>query len=906
MELSLLIHTHGPRSMNLPTLVRKLRGLFVTTVVLASTLGASAQINLTITSVAGSFPSEVGWQLVNTATNVAYGCLAPGGTPLTWNNVTISVPSGDYELRAWDSWGDGWNGATYTLRYVTGGATIFSALTMAGGGGSNTCTGVGTPIARTLGVVLATARIVNPCFAPIITASPLTQSACTGTTINFVVSSDMTTGNYEWRKDGIIVSTTRSNVYTVSPVTTASAGSYDVILRQDCNPTVAFASSSAGRLSVSIAPTITQQPQSSRVICAGRPDTLRIRAVATAMALQWRKDGVNISGATDSNYVIPNGTAAVVGNYDCVVSGQCIPSVTSSICVVDVAFLPVVTSNPSDQTVCPGSTVTLTTTATVVGGTLSYNWVKNGVSIAGSNSPTLTLTNVQAVDVGRYQCLVTRNGANPGNCNITVGGREVVVSVFSSPRITGQPTAAEACVGSTVTMAVAGDGFDLNYQWFKSGVAIPNSNTNALELANLTAGSAGNYSVRVTGTCGFSVTSTPATLTVVVRPRLATSPLSSSLLIGQALNLSVSGTDITSIKWLKNNSVIPGATNLSYSIANVRTTDAGVYNAIVTNSCGSVVTGSAVIVVTDPSTLLPELTLSQPSIDAGDVPAEYSRTVTLTNFITNTGRAPLTVTDIAIENANGTGTFTISTGGSTPFTLAPGEMHSVGIVFAATRSGMSTATVMVRSNTPTGPAGTAITGNGVVHYALPVTLAFGKVILNNMLQSCADVVNNSSLPITLDQAQISGTNASLFTVVTPMPVTIAAGATSQVCIKFSPRALGDASAMAKIISSNGGNSSFNLTGNGDDPTSVIEVAGASELNAYPNPSTGSVTFAGSLLHTGTELTILNSIGSAVATFTVNADQQSILWNDGTAQSGCYTALVRSNGTLRSLPITIIR
>lgn len=892
--------------MNLATLSRRLRGLLVIAVVLASTIGVRAQINLTITSVAGSFPSEVGWQLVNLSTNAAYGCLAPGGTPLTWNNVTISVPAGDYELRAWDSWGDGWNGATYTLKYVTGGATIFSALTMALGGGSNTCTGVGTPITTGRGVVLAKATITPPCFAPIISASPLSQSACTGTTVNFVVSSDMTAGNYEWRKDGIIIATTRSNVYTVSPVTAASAGSYDVILRQDCNPTVAIASSGAGRLSVSIAPTITQQPQSSRVICAGRPDTLRIRAVATAMTLQWRKDGVNISGATDSNYVIPNGTAAVVGNYDCVVSGQCIPSVTSTICAVDVAFLPVVTSSPSDQTVCPGSTVTLTTTATVVGGTLSYNWIKNGVSIAGSNSPTLTLTNVQAADVGRYQCLVTRNGANPSNCNITVGGREVVVSVFSSPRISGQPSGAEACAGSTVTMSVAADGFDLNFQWFKNGVTIPNSNTNALELANLTAGSAGNYSVRVTGTCGFSASSTPATLTVVTRPRLTTSPQSTSLLIGQALNLSVSGTDISSIKWLKNNSVIPGATNLFYSIANVRTTDAGVYNAIVTNSCGSVVTGSAVVVVTDPSTLLPELTLSQPSIDAGDVPAEYSRTVTLTNFITNTGRAPLTVSDIAIENANGSGTFTISTGGSTPFTLAPGEMHSVGLVFSAPSTGMSTATLMVRSNTPTGPAGTAITGNGVIHYALPVTLGFGKVILNNMLQSCADVVNNSSLPITLDQAQISGANASLFTVVMPMPVTIAAGATSQVCIKFSPIALGDASAMAKIISSNGGNSSFDLTGNGDDPTSVIEVAGASELNAYPNPSTGSVTFAGSLLHAGAELTILNSIGSAVASFTVSTDQQSIRWNDGTAQSGCYTALVRTNGTLRSLPITIIR
>ncbi|MBS1561990.1 MAG: immunoglobulin domain-containing protein [Bacteroidetes bacterium] len=892
--------------MNLSTLPRKVRGLLLIAVAMVSTIGASAQINLLVTTTVVSYPNEVGFQLVNTSTNVAYSCLAPGGTPLTWNNVTISVPAGTYELRGWDSWGDGWNGCTYSLAYVTGGANIFNRVTMSGGGGSNTCTGVGTPITTGRGVVLGTAVITPPCFAPIITASPTSQSACTGTSVTFSVTSNMTAGTYEWRKDGVTLVTNRSNTYTVSPVTASSGGIYDVILRDDCNPSVATASSAGGRLTVSLAPTITQQPAATRVICAGQPDTLRIRAVATAMQLQWRKDGVNIPGATDSNYIIPNGIAAVIGNYDCVVSGQCSPAVTSSTCAVDVAFLPVVTSSPSDQTVCPGSTVTLTTTATVVGGTLSYNWIKNGVSIAGSNSPTLTLTNVQAADVGRYQCLVSRNGANPSNCNVTVGGREVVISVFSAPRITGQPTSAEACVGSTVTMSVAADGYDLTYQWFKNGAAIPNSNTNALELSRVSASSAGAYTVRVTGTCGFSVTSAPANLAVVARPVISASPQNASLLIGETLNLSVAGTDISSIKWMKNNTAIPGATSLSYSIANVKTSDAGVYNAIVTNSCGSVVTGSAVVKVTDPATLLPELTLSQSSIDAGDVPAEYSRTVTLTNFITNTGRAPLTVTDIAVENANGSGTFTISTGGSTPFTLAPGEMHSVGIVFAAPSVGSSTATLMVRSNTPAGPAGTPLTGNGVIHYTLPATLGFGKVIINNSLQSCADVVNTSSQSITLDQAQLSGANASLFTVVTTMPVTIAAGASTQVCFKFSPIALGDATASAKVISSNGGNSSFNLTGNGDDPTSVIEVAGTSELNAYPNPSSGSVTFAGSLLHAGTELVIMNSIGSVVASFTVNSDQPSIRWNDGTAQSGCYTALVRSNGTLRSLPITIIR
>lgn len=59
------------------------------------------------------------------------------------------------------------------------------------------------------------------------------------------------------------------------------------------------------------------------------------------------------------------------------------------------------TTQPSSQTVLVGANVTFTAAATGVSG-LSYQWMKNGVDIAGATSATLSLPNVSTSDAGSY------------------------------------------------------------------------------------------------------------------------------------------------------------------------------------------------------------------------------------------------------------------------------------------------------------------------------------------------------------------------------------------------------------------------------------------------------------------------------------------------------------------------
>jgi len=72
----------------------------------------------------------------------------------------------------------------------------------------------------------------------------------------------------------------------------------------------------------SSAPVITNQPQSITV-SQGNPATFSVTATGTPpLSYQWRKNGVNINGATNSSYTIPSVVAADQGNYSVVVSNS--------------------------------------------------------------------------------------------------------------------------------------------------------------------------------------------------------------------------------------------------------------------------------------------------------------------------------------------------------------------------------------------------------------------------------------------------------------------------------------------------------------------------------------------------------------------------------------------------------
>ena len=160
-------------------------------------------------------------------------------------------------------------------------------------------------------------------------------------------------------------------------------------------------------------PTITTHP-SNQTITAGGNATFTVAATGDVpLSYQWKKDGVNIPGATSADLIFNPVQASDAGNYTVVVTNA-VGNDTSNVATLTVTPAPVaptITTQPSNQTITAGDNAKFTVVASG-DAPLSYQWEKDGVNIQGATSANLTVNNVQASDVGNYTVVVTNAVGN--------------------------------------------------------------------------------------------------------------------------------------------------------------------------------------------------------------------------------------------------------------------------------------------------------------------------------------------------------------------------------------------------------------------------------------------------------------------------------------------------------------
>ena len=152
-------------------------------------------------------------------------------------------------------------------------------------------------------------------------------------------------------------------------------------------------------------PTLDQQPIGGNVV-VGSNFVLTAAASGTApLNWQWRTNGTLVSGANASSYTINSAQLSDAGSYVVVVT-NIIGSVTSSIAVVNVGYVPVVVQQPLSLTNSVSGTATF---SCVVTGSAPINlqWTFNGGALTGATNSTLTLTNLQSVNIGYYALTAT-------------------------------------------------------------------------------------------------------------------------------------------------------------------------------------------------------------------------------------------------------------------------------------------------------------------------------------------------------------------------------------------------------------------------------------------------------------------------------------------------------------------
>jgi len=160
-----------------------------------------------------------------------------------------------------------------------------------------------------------------------------------------------------------------------------------------------------------MAVTITVQPVSiTRIVPASAAFSVTATGSGT-LTYQWKKDTVNISGATSATYTIATTALTDAGSYTVAVtdSGN---TVTSSAAVLTMQSVPSISVQPVTQSKELGESVTLTVTAA---GTpsVTYQWKRNAVNlsngsgISGATTASLTIASLSEARQGTYTVAVT-------------------------------------------------------------------------------------------------------------------------------------------------------------------------------------------------------------------------------------------------------------------------------------------------------------------------------------------------------------------------------------------------------------------------------------------------------------------------------------------------------------------
>jgi hypothetical protein len=424
---------------------------------------------------------------------------------------------------------------------------------------------------------------VNP--LPIATASN-TGSYCPG---NSIILSASGGSSFSWSGPGGFTSTAQNPV--INNATTAMSGTYTVTVTSNgCSSTASTI------VTVNPNPSATITAGGTAAFCQGGSVTLSANT-GTGLTYQWKNNGVNIPGSTQSTY-----TANSTGSYSVTISntGGCTANSNSvSVTVFPNSAVPTISAN-GPTTFCEGGSVVLT--SNFAENTLHNNTWYNGSTIVGSNqSVTITTSGTYYVaheftPSSQYYC--------PSN---SVGIIITVLPAPSQPSITASGPLT-FCQGGSVTL--------------NSSSATNNIWSNGATSSSITVINAGTYTLQVTdGVCN-SINSDPITVTTVSPPQ---API---ITANDTINL-CKGEMVTLVSNLSSGILWSNGEITPY----IDVYDAGNYTVSVSNGvCPTLTSNQVLIVVNDPEVI----------ISASGQLAENSpnTSISFTATISNTGVNP--------------------------------------------------------------------------------------------------------------------------------------------------------------------------------------------------------------------------------------------------------------------------
>ncbi|MBI1841750.1 MAG: immunoglobulin domain-containing protein [Verrucomicrobia bacterium] len=290
------------------------------------------------------------------------------------------------------------------------------------------------------------------------------------------------------------------------------------------------------------------------------------------------------------------------------------------------ATVPIVTEQPSSQTVGAGSTTTLRVVASGEPG-LRYAWLVNGRLLAAATNAVLILKDVQPDASGDYAALVSTDAG-------IARSDAARLSVFDAPNILEHPQSLAVDPGANATFKVRAESDypPLGYQWRFNGADIAGESSSTLNIAGAQLAQEGDYSVVVSDAFARSLSQT-ARLTVKVKPVITVQPTPTNQVAaaGGVATFSVSATGSLPMwfRWRRGTTTVTNIQVYSgtcvLSLPNLQTNQSGKYTVAVTNLAGG--TTPQYSSGADLTVLLPPTITNQPISQVFEAGANASFTV---------------------------------------------------------------------------------------------------------------------------------------------------------------------------------------------------------------------------------------------------------------------------------------
>jgi parallel beta-helix repeat protein/predicted outer membrane repeat protein len=324
---------------------------------------------------------------------------------------------------------------------------------------------------------------------------------------------------------------------------------------------------------------ILQQP-TNKTACVGDAVNFAVRA-SIALNYQWQKNGRIIPGATTKNYTIASTALNDSGFYSCIMSNT-YGSMNSDTVFLQVNVPPIVLQNPQNVITCVGDSASF---SVVASGTepLMYQWYNTNGLISGATNAEYTIHSTSLNDASSYYCVVS----NMCSSDQSLGAS---LTLRTSPSISSLSPNMSVCEDNSITFnANASGSAPISYQWYKDYLPISGATNSLYEILQSDTIHEGNYYCKASNICGADSTNI-SYLTVYAKPNITaqTSP-TTSVCEGQSMTFSVTATGANPLnyQWYFNSVAIAGATNNTYTLSSAKTTDAGSYYCVVSNSCDS-------------------------------------------------------------------------------------------------------------------------------------------------------------------------------------------------------------------------------------------------------------------------------------------------------------------------------